>query len=120
MNAATELADEIEDEGADLTFIIVADEERELIVKALRAYASAPQADLAGAVDSGTPSAAADLMALELESIADEELDDFPGSARIVRNAAKMLRARPGKVQCVLCDQQGSEPAPSDIDSEGR
>ena len=90
MNAATELADEIEDE--DPTFIIVADEERELIVKALRAYASAPQADLAGAVDSGTPSAAADLMAMELESVADEELDDFPGSARIVRNAAAMLR----------------------------
>ena len=37
--------------------------------------------------------AAADLLAQELDSIADEELaDDFPGSARIVRNAAEMLR----------------------------
>ena len=36
---ATRLADEIESEGSDPTFIIVDDEVRELIVKALRAYA---------------------------------------------------------------------------------
>ena len=36
------------------------------------------------------------------------------------QSGCHMEVVRPGKVQCVLCDQQGSEPAPSDIDSEGR
>ena len=107
MNAATELADEIEDEGAGLTFIIVADEERELIVKALRAYASAPQADLAGAVDSGTPPAVADPL----------DRDDIEQLREDLLNMEGWLPEGKARLS-MLCDMALA--ALSDIDSEGR